>query len=113
MAHTKAGGTAHNLRDSAGQRLGVKRFGGQLVPAGNVIVRQRGTRMEAGVGVGVGVDHTLYALREGIVTFSQRQIQKFTGSRVRRTIVSVLPVQAEKPAKAAAKATKTAKAATK
>jgi len=108
MAHTKAGGTAHNLRDSPGQRLGVKRFGGQLVSAGNIIVRQRGTRMEASVGVGVGIDHTLYALRDGIVTFSQRQIQKFTGARVRRTIVSVLPVVAEKPAKPAAKATKTA-----
>ncbi len=89
MAHTKAGGTAHNLRDSAGQRLGVKRFGGQFVRNGNIIVRQRGTRMEAGVGVGVGVDHTLFALRDGVVSFTTRQIQKFTGTKVRRTIVSV------------------------
>lgn len=89
MAHTKAGGTAKNLRDSAGQRLGVKRFGGQTVVAGNIIVRQRGTRMEAGTGVGVGVDHTLFAMRDGLVTFTTRQIQKFTGQKVRRTIVSV------------------------
>lgn len=89
MAHTKAGGTAKNLRDSAGQRLGVKRFGGQTVRTGGIIVRQRGTRMEAGIGVGVGVDHTLFAMRDGVVEFSTRQIQKFTGRKVRRTIVSV------------------------
>ena len=89
MAHTKAGGTAKNLRDSAGQRLGVKRFGGQTVRSGGIIVRQRGTRMEAGMGVGVGVDHTLFAMRDGVVEFSIRQITKFTGRKVRRTIVSV------------------------
>lgn len=93
MAHTKAGGTAKNLRDSPGQRLGVKRFGGQVVRSGGVLVRQRGTRMEPGVGVGVGVDHTLFALRDGVVAFSTRQIQKFTGARVRRTIVSVVDPQ--------------------
>jgi large subunit ribosomal protein L27 len=91
MAHTKAGGTAKNLRDSAGQRLGVKRFGGQFVRSGGIVVRQRGTRMEAGEGVGVGVDHTLFALRDGIVSFSTRQVQKFTGRKVRRTIVTVAP----------------------
>ncbi len=91
MSHTKAGGSSKNLRDSAGQRLGVKLFGGEIVRAGGVIVRQRGTRMEAGPGVGVGVDHTLFAMHDGIVAFSTRQIQKFTGTRVRRTIVSVQP----------------------
>ena len=90
MAHTKAGGSVKTGRDSAGQRLGVKRFGGQFVRNGNIIVRQRGTRMEAGVGVGVGVDHTLFALRDGVVSFTTRQIQKFTGTKVRRTIVSVV-----------------------
>jgi large subunit ribosomal protein L27 len=90
MAHTKAGGSVKGGRDSAGQRLGVKRFGGQQVINGNIIVRQRGTRMEAGAGVGVGVDHTLFALRDGVVAFSTRQIQKFTGTKVRRTIVSVV-----------------------
>ncbi len=93
MSHTKAGGTARNLRDSAGQRLGVKRFGGQVIRTGGVIVRQRGTRMEPGVGVGVGVDHTLFALRDGVVAFTTKQIRKFTGKRVRRTIVSVVDAQ--------------------
>jgi large subunit ribosomal protein L27 len=90
MSHVKGGGTAKNLRDSAAQRLGVKLFGGQFVRGGGVIVRQRGTRMEAGQGVGVGVDHTLFALRDGIVKFSTKQITKFTGSKVRRTFVSVI-----------------------
>lgn len=90
MAHTKAGGTAKNLRDSAAQRLGVKLFGGQSVLPGGIIVRQRGTRMEAGVGVATGVDHTLYATRAGVVSFATKQVQKFTGTRVRRRIVSVI-----------------------
>ncbi len=89
MSHTKAGGSVKGGRDSAGQRLGVKLFGGQTVRAGGVLVRQRGTRMEPGVGVGVGVDHTLFALRDGLVSFTTKQITKFTGKRVRRTIVSV------------------------
>ena len=90
MAHTKAGGTAKNLRDSAAQRLGVKLFGGQFVRSGGVLVRQRGTRMEAGDGVGVGIDHTLFAMRDGFVKFSTKKIQKFTGTKVRRTFVSVV-----------------------
>ena len=90
MAHTKAGGTAKNLRDSAAQRLGVKLFGGQFVRSGGVLVRQRGTRMEPGVGVGVGMDHTLFALRDGLVKFSTKRVEKFTGTKVRRTIVSVV-----------------------
>lgn len=89
MSHTKAGGSVRNGRNSAGRRLGVKMFGDQFVRAGNIIVRQRGTRVEAGDGVGVGVDHTLFALRDGIVKFSVKKIQKFTGTRVRRTFVSV------------------------
>jgi large subunit ribosomal protein L27 len=93
MSHVKGGGTAKNLRDSPGQRLGVKRFGDQEIRVGGVIVRQRGTRMEAGEGVGVGVDHTLFAMRDGFVKFSVRQITKFTGSQVRRTIVSVMPTR--------------------
>ena len=89
MSHVKGAGTAKNLRDSPGQRLGVKRFGAEAVLVGGVIVRQRGTRMEAGEGVGVGVDHTLFAMRDGFVKFTVRQITKFTGAKVRRTIVSV------------------------
>jgi large subunit ribosomal protein L27 len=90
MAHTKAGGSTKLGRDSASQRLGVKLFGGQFARSGNIIVRQRGTRMEAGVGVGVGLDHTLFALRDGVVNFSVKKIQKFTGTKVRRTFVSVV-----------------------
>jgi large subunit ribosomal protein L27 len=90
MSHTKAGGSVKNVHDSAAQRLGVKLFGGQFARSGNILVRQRGTRMEAGAGVGVGVDHTLYALRDGIVKFTTRKIQKFTGTKVRRTFVSVV-----------------------
>ena len=89
MSHTKAGGSSKNLHDSPGQRLGVKLFGGQFVRTGGVLVRQRGTRMEAGTGVGTGTDHTLFALHDGVVKYSTRRIEKFTGTRVRRTIVSV------------------------
>ncbi|MFN3884999.1 MAG: 50S ribosomal protein L27 [Rhodocyclaceae bacterium] len=70
MAHKKAGGSSRNGRDSESKRLGVKRFGGQLVAAGNIIVRQRGTRFHAGENVGIGKDHTLYAKTTGIVKFS-------------------------------------------
>ena len=69
MAHKKGGGTSRNGRDSAGKRLGVKAFGGEVVPAGAIIVRQRGTRFTPGENVGVGRDHTLYALVDGQVRF--------------------------------------------
>ncbi|MFN3953126.1 MAG: 50S ribosomal protein L27 [Pararhodobacter sp.] len=71
MAHKKAGGSSRNGRDSAGRRLGVKIYGGQSVVAGNIIVRQRGTRHFPGAGVGMGRDHTLFALTEGRVTFTK------------------------------------------
>jgi len=90
MAHTKAGGSSRNGRDSASKRLGVKLFGSEIVRNGNIIVRQRGTRMAAGVGVGVGIDHTLFATRDGRVDFTTRMITKFTGRQIRRTIVSVV-----------------------
>ena len=69
MAHKKAGGSSRNGRDSNAQRLGVKRFGGQLVSAGSIIVRQRGTQFHPGVNVGIGKDHTLFATAEGHVNF--------------------------------------------
>ena len=69
MAHKKAGGSSRNGRDSAGRRLGVKKFGGEAVLAGNIIVRQRGTRWYPGAGVGMGKDHTLFALTDGRVAF--------------------------------------------
>ncbi len=72
MAHKKAGGSTRNGRDSESKRLGVKRFGGQDVLAGNIIVRQRGTRFHAGVNVGCGRDHTLFAKADGVVQFVTR-----------------------------------------
>lgn len=69
MAHKKGGGSTRNGRDSVSKRLGVKRFGGETVRAGTIIIRQRGTKIHAGVNVGVGNDHTLFALADGIVRF--------------------------------------------
>lgn len=76
MAHKKAGGSSRNGRDSNAQRLGVKRFGGQFVLAGNIIVRQRGTKFEAGNNIGMGKDHTLFALIDGFVKFTRRSGDK-------------------------------------
>jgi large subunit ribosomal protein L27 len=70
MAHKKAGGSSRNGRDSAGRRLGVKKFGGELAIAGNILVRQRGTKFYPGTNVGIGTDHTLFALTDGRVTFA-------------------------------------------
>ena len=71
MAHKKAGGSSRNGRDSSGKRLGVKRFGGQLVKAGSIIVRQRGTSIHPGKNVGVGKDYTLFAKIDGAITFER------------------------------------------
>jgi large subunit ribosomal protein L27 len=89
MSKTKAGGTAKNVHDSPGKRLGVKLFGGEQVKPGAIIVRQRGTRMEAGIGTRVGKDQTIYAVNAGVVAFTEKKITKFTGTKVRRTHVSV------------------------
>jgi large subunit ribosomal protein L27 len=72
MAHKKAGGSSRNGRDTIGRRLGVKKFGGQEVLAGNIIVRQRGTKFHPGENVGMGRDHTLFALSEGRVSFRKK-----------------------------------------
>jgi len=72
MAHKKAGGSTRNGRDSESKRLGVKCFGGEQVKAGNIIVRQRGTKIHAGVNVGIGKDHTLFATSDGQVIFEQK-----------------------------------------
>ena len=82
MAHKKAGGSSRNGRDSAGRRLGVKKFGGEIVISGNIIVRQRGTKFHPGSNVGLGRDHTLFATSEGKVTFKKTRA---------RTFVSVIP----------------------
>ena len=86
MAHKKAGGSSRNGRDSQGQRRGVKRFGGQVVRAGNILVRQLGTRIHPGSNVGLGRDYTLYAKIDGVVTY-----EEFGRKRKR---VSVYPVEA-------------------
>jgi large subunit ribosomal protein L27 len=86
MAHKKAGGSSRNGRDSAGRRLGVKRFGGEQVLAGNIIVRQRGTKCHPGLNVGVGKDHTLFALTNGKIEFRTKAKDRVT--------VSVVPMEA-------------------
>jgi len=86
MAHKKAGGSSRNGRDSAGRRLGVKKFGGERVIPGNIIIRQRGTKWHPGDGVGIGKDHTIFAVTEGTVTFRTRK----NG----RTFVNVMPMGA-------------------
>ncbi len=90
MAHTKAGGTAKNLRDSNPKYLGVKRADGQKVSAGEIIVRQRGTAIMAGKNVGVGKDHTLFALAEGLVRFRTARKVNFDGRRVSRHLAEVV-----------------------
>jgi len=72
MAHKKGQGSTQNNRDSAGRRLGVKKYGGESVEAGNIIIRQRGTKVHPGNGVGMGKDHTIYALIEGVVKFERK-----------------------------------------
>jgi large subunit ribosomal protein L27 len=84
MAHKKAGGSTKNGRESHSKRLGVKKFGGEKVLAGNILVRQRGTPYRAGENVGVGTDHTLFALKTGRVQFRKKGAEQ-------RTFVSVLP----------------------
>jgi large subunit ribosomal protein L27 len=86
MAHKKAGGSSRNGRDSKGRRLGVKKFGGEAVLAGNILVRQRGTKWWPGSGVGLGRDHTIYAIETGTVRFHK--------GLKGRTFVSVMPPEA-------------------
>jgi large subunit ribosomal protein L27 len=92
MAHKKAGGSSRNGRDSHSQRLGVKKFGGEHVIPGNIIVRQRGTKWHPGVGVGIGKDHTIFAVEEGKVKFQTR-----SGGRI---YISVEPAETAEQASA-------------
>lgn len=88
MAHKKAGGSTRNGRDSESKRLGVKKFGGEAVLAGNIIVRQRGTRFHPGVNTGVGKDHTIFAKSDGVVSFAVRGANN-------RKFIDIVPVAAE------------------
>ena len=92
MAKKKAGGTSKNLRDSQPKYLGVKRADGQMVKAGEIIVRQRGTKIEAGTGVKVAKDHTLFAVAEGVVSFTDKRKTTFTGAKVLKKVVNIVPV---------------------
>jgi large subunit ribosomal protein L27 len=96
MAHTKAGGSTKLGRDSASKRLGVKKFGGQLVKAGNIIVRQRGSKWQAGENIGVGKDDTLFAKIAGHVKFIQKAKLSHTGRKIKKTVVNIVPVQDQK-----------------
>lgn len=89
MSHVKAGGTAKNTRDSQGQRLGVKLYGGQKVSVGQVIVRQVGMTKRGGKGTKVSRNFTIHAARDGVVTYKTRKVRRFTGHTVRRVEVTV------------------------
>ena len=91
MAHKKAGGSSKNGRDSNAKRRGVKRFGAQQVNAGEIIVRQKGTKFRAGDNVGQGRDFTLFALIPGRVAFTERAIERFDGRRYEKRFVNVVP----------------------
>jgi large subunit ribosomal protein L27 len=90
MSHVKAGGTAKNVHDSPGQRLGVKLYGGQKVTTGQVIVSQVGLTKRAGKGTKLSRNFTIHADRDGIVTYTTRKVRRFTGKTVRRTEVTVV-----------------------
>ena len=91
MAHKKAGGSTSNGRDSHGQRLGVKKYAGEVAIPGNILVRQRGTKIRPGKNVGIGKDDTLFALASGVVKFTNRRIRRFTGAFKMAKFAHVVP----------------------
>lgn len=91
MAHKKAGGSTQLGRDSISKRLGVKLYGGQTAKAGNIIVRQRGSKFRPGTNVQKGKDDTLFAIADGIVTFTEKNMRRFTGKLKKATFVHVVP----------------------
>lgn len=93
MAHKKAAGSTRLGRDSQAKRLGVKVFGDQLISAGGIIIRQRGTKFHPGTNVGIGGDDTLYALISGVVKFQEKKVTAFNGNKDKRTFVHVVPVE--------------------
>ena len=95
MAHKKAGGSSRNGRDSAGRRLGVKKYGGEAVIPGNIIVRQRGTKFWPANGVGMGKDHTIFALIDGKVKFTEKAMKKYDGRVFKDKLVNVEAISAK------------------
>jgi large subunit ribosomal protein L27 len=102
MAHKKAGGSSRNGRDSESKRLGVKRYGGEKVIAGNILIRQRGTQFHPGLNVGMGKDHTLFAKTDGIIKFEKKGPKR--GCKPRR-FINVLPIPTAETSEATASAT--------
>ncbi len=92
MSHKKAAGSTNNTRKTAGKRLGVKVFGGQFVPAGGIIIRQRGTKYRAGENTDIGRDHTIYSKVDGEVQFETKTVTKFDGRKYEKSFVNVQPV---------------------
>jgi len=95
MAHKKAGGSTSNGRDSQGQRLGTKLYAGEFAKAGNIIVRQRGTKIRAGKNVKVGSDDTLFAIANGFVKFTDKKVKRFTGAFKVVKFANVIPLEAK------------------
>ncbi len=91
MAHKKAGGSTRNGRDSNAKRRGVKRYGGTAVNAGEIIIRQKGTKFRPGLNVGIGKDFTLFAEVKGAVQFEERSVRRFDGRRYERQFVNIVP----------------------
>ncbi|MCC7522866.1 50S ribosomal protein L27 [Candidatus Uhrbacteria bacterium] len=95
MATKKAGGSTQYGRDSQGQRLGVKRYAGEFVKSGNIIVRQRGSKIRAGENVMMGKDDTLFAVKDGVVKFSDKRIRRYTGHFKLAKFANVIPLESK------------------
>ncbi|MBD3252030.1 50S ribosomal protein L27 [Candidatus Uhrbacteria bacterium] len=93
MAHKKAGGSTSNLRDSQGQRLGVKLYAGERAKTGNIIVRQRGSKIRPGINVRIGKDDTLFAIANGIVKFTTRRVTNYTGKIKHVKFANIIPTK--------------------
>lgn len=96
MAHTKAGGSTALGRDSQSKRLGVKKYSGEVVKSGNIIIRQHGTKFRPGEGTEMGKDYTIFATTSGVVKFLQKKVARYTGKLKNTKIVSVVPATAKK-----------------
>ena len=90
MSHKKAGGSTKNGRDSVSKRLGVKLYAGQIVKAGNILVRQKGSTFQEGTNVGIGKDFTLFALKSGVINFTEKRVKKYDGRIVKNRFVNVV-----------------------